>query len=181
MPSILKQEETERRSRNQIVLVLDPKRISRSAACTSGNFEIGTGFHFGQRFQPFEQRARKHPRDVHRFTRGVVQNQQRAYLLASCSAVKTPIRLSIRTSEHGTMATDNGTKRRRRLKLRSWERSLIPVRYLRFRSPCLWTQLANQQIISEKKQVRFKADVLPVLVLCIDQNIDLVAVMDHAP
>jgi len=29
------------------VLVLDSKRISRSAACTSGNFEIGTGFHFG--------------------------------------------------------------------------------------------------------------------------------------
>ena len=56
MPSILKQEETERRSRNQIVraLVLDSKCISRSAACTSGNFEIGTGFHFGQRFQPFE-------------------------------------------------------------------------------------------------------------------------------
>jgi hypothetical protein len=54
MPSILKPEETERRSRNQIVLVLDSKRISRSAACTSGNFEIGIGLHFGQRFQPVE-------------------------------------------------------------------------------------------------------------------------------
>jgi hypothetical protein len=37
-----------------LVLVLDPKRISRSVACTSGNFEIGTGFHFGQPYQPFE-------------------------------------------------------------------------------------------------------------------------------
>jgi hypothetical protein len=36
------------------VLVLDSKRISRSPACRSGNFEIGTGFHFGQPFQPFE-------------------------------------------------------------------------------------------------------------------------------
>jgi hypothetical protein len=37
-----------------LVLVLDPKRISRSAACTSGDFEIGTGFPFGQPYQPFE-------------------------------------------------------------------------------------------------------------------------------
>jgi hypothetical protein len=37
-----------------LVLVLDWKPISRSAACTSGNIEIGTGFHFGQLIQPFE-------------------------------------------------------------------------------------------------------------------------------
>ena len=37
-----------------LVLVLDSKRIPRSAACTSGNFEIGTGLHFGQPYQPFE-------------------------------------------------------------------------------------------------------------------------------
>jgi len=37
-----------------LVLVLDSKRISRSEACTSGNFEIETGFHFGQPPQPFE-------------------------------------------------------------------------------------------------------------------------------
>ena len=36
------------------VLVLDSKRISRSAAGTAGNFEIGTGFHFGPPFQPIE-------------------------------------------------------------------------------------------------------------------------------
>jgi hypothetical protein len=49
-----------RHGRNQIVLVLvlvlvlDSKRISRSAACTSGNFETGTAFHFRQPSQPFE-------------------------------------------------------------------------------------------------------------------------------
>jgi hypothetical protein len=57
----LSQKITARRSHDQIVLVLvlDSKRISRSEACTSGNFEIGTGFHFGLPPQPFEHEQEK--------------------------------------------------------------------------------------------------------------------------
>jgi hypothetical protein len=35
-------------------IVLDSKRLSGSAACKSGDFEVGTGFHFRPPFQPVE-------------------------------------------------------------------------------------------------------------------------------
>jgi hypothetical protein len=44
---------------HQIVLVLDSKRISRSEACTSGNFGIETGSEFGLPPQPFEHEDEK--------------------------------------------------------------------------------------------------------------------------
>ena len=49
-----------------LVLVLDSKRISRSEACTSGNFEIKTGFHFRQPPQLFEHEDEHEHEKIHK-------------------------------------------------------------------------------------------------------------------
>jgi hypothetical protein len=57
---------------------------------------------------------------------------------------------------------------------------LLFVRSVRPLRPGLRTELANQHIVPEQKHIRLEPDVLTIRLSCIDQNVDLVAVLDFA-